>query len=240
MRGVFVTGTDTGVGKTEIACALLRAGSSMGWRSVGMKPVAAGARRVRGRWTHTDVAALAEASVVRVPNRLRNPYLLVPAIAPHIAADDAGIDLQIGAIMRAYRELSRRADWIVVEGAGGFCVPLNERAHMGDLATRLRLPIVLVVGMRLGCISHALLTAEAIERRGLVLAGWVANRIDPAMRRYRDNVASLSARLDAPLWGEVPFVAERRARRLAIARALDPTRLASWFPAKRFRARDKT
>jgi dethiobiotin synthetase len=240
VRGVFVTGTDTGVGKTEIACALLRAASRMGWRAVGMKPVAAGARRVRGRWRNTDVAALAEASGVRVPNRLRNPYLLVPAIAPHIAAGDLGIELEIGAVVRAYRELACRADWIAVEGAGGFCVPLNERTHMGDLALRLRLPIVLVVGMRLGCISHALLTAEAIERRGLVLAGWVANRIDPAMRRFRDNVASLAARLDAPLWGEVPFVAERRARRLAIEHALDPTRLSPWLSAKGFDARDKT
>jgi dethiobiotin synthetase len=183
------------------------------------------------------VAALAEASGVRVPNRLRNPYLLVPAIAPHIAAVDADIALEIGVIMRAYRELARRADWIVVEGAGGFCVPLNERSHMGDLAVRLRLPIVLVVGVRLGCISHALLTAEAIERRGLMLSGWVANRIDPTMRRYRDNVASLAARLRAPLLGEVPFIAERGARRLAIERALDSTRLAPWLAATGFCAR---
>jgi dethiobiotin synthetase len=221
-NGVFVIGTDTGVGKTELACALLRIASRTGSRAVGMKPVAAGARRVRGRWVNADVAALAEASSVRVPHRWRNPYLLAPAIAPHIAAREAGIELRIGTIVQAYRELSRRADCVVVEGAGGFCVPLNARAHMGDLAARLRLPVVLVVGMRLGCISHALLTAEAIERRGLTLAGWIANRIDPAMRRYRDNVASLGARLNAPLWAEVPFVAERRVRRLAFERALEP------------------
>ncbi|MGH8665704.1 MAG: dethiobiotin synthase [Burkholderiales bacterium] len=239
-KGVFVTGTDTDVGKTEVACALLRMASRMGWRAVGMKPVAAGARRVRGRWRNADVVSLGDASGVRVPNRLRNPYLLLPPVAPHIAAREAGIELQIGAIVRAYRELARRAECIVVEGAGGFCVPLNAHAHMGDLAARLRLPIVLVVGMRLGCISHALLTAEAIERRGLELVGWVANRIDPAMRRYRDNVASLAARLNAPLWGEVPFVAERRARRRALERALEPARLAHWLAPKASASRDKT
>jgi dethiobiotin synthetase len=164
----------------------------------------------------------------------------VPAIAPHIAAREVGVELHIGTIVRAYRELSRRADCIVVEGAGGFCVPLNARSDMGDLAARLRLPVVLVVGMRLGCISHALLTAEAIERRGLVLAGWIANRIDPAMRRYRENTSSLGTRLNAPLWGEVPFVAERRARRRALERALQPAWLAHRLAANTLASADKT
>jgi dethiobiotin synthetase len=239
-KGVFVTGTDTGVGKTEVACALLRIARLAGSRAVGMKPVAAGARRVRGRWVHADVTALAEARGVRAPRRWRNPYLLMPAIAPHIAAREAGIELQIGTILRAYRELSRRADCIVVEGAGGFCVPLNARTHMGDLAARLRLPVVLVVGMRLGCISHTLLTAEAIERRGLTLAGWIANRIDPAMRRYRENVASLGMRLNAPLWGEVPFVADRRRLDCALERALEPAWLAHRHTLNALAPVDKT
>jgi dethiobiotin synthetase len=169
---------------------------------------------------------------MRVPNRLRNPYLLVPAIAPHIAASAAGTNLEIAPIVHAYRELARRAERIVVEGAGGFLVPLSARAHMGDLAARLRLPIVLVVGMRLGCLSHALLTAEAIERRGLKLIGWVANRIDPAMRCYRDNVASLASRLDAPLVGEIAFVAGPTARRRAFDEALDAGPLAHWLARK--------
>ncbi|MCC7082512.1 MAG: dethiobiotin synthase [Burkholderiales bacterium] len=239
-QGLFVTGTDTGVGKTEIACALLRIASRMGWRTIGMKPVAAGARRIRERWRNADATALADASTVRAPDRLRNPYLLRSPIAPHIAARAAGIELQIGTIVRAYHELARRADWIVVEGAGGFCVPLNAHAHMGDLAAHLRLPIVLVVGMRLGCISHALLTAEAIARRRLELAGWVANRIDPSMRYYRDNVASIAARIDAPLWGEVPFVAARRVRRLTIERALKPARLAPRLTPEALAVTDRT
>jgi dethiobiotin synthetase len=226
-RGVFVTGTDTGVGKTEIACGLVRVASRLGWRAVGMKPVAAGARKVQGRWTNDDVRALAQASSVAVPQRLRNPCLLVPAIAPHIAAREAGVRLEIGALVRAYRELGRSAEMVVVEGAGGFCVPLDERVHMGDLAARLRLPVVLVVGMRLGCLSHALLTAEAIERRGLELAGWIANRIDPRMRRYRDNVATLRAWFDAPLLAEVPHVRDRRARRHTIDARLEASGWAS-------------
>lgn len=220
VRGLFVTGTDTGVGKTEVACAFVRAATRLGWRAVGMKPVAAGARRVRGRWANEDVDALAAASRVRVARRLRNPYCLAPAIAPHIAAREAGVALRIDVIMRAYRELARRAEVIVVEGAGGFRVPLDDDADMGDLAARMRLPVVLVVGMRLGCLSHALLTAEAIGHRDLRLAGWVANRIDPSMRRYRDNVASLRARLNAPLLAELPFLPSKRARRDAIERAL--------------------
>jgi dethiobiotin synthetase len=239
-RGVFVTGTDTGVGKTEIACALLYLARRAGHRAVGMKPIAAGARCVRGRWINSDVASLAEASNVRVPQRLRNPYLLAPPIAPHIAAREARIELQGATIVQAYRELARRAERIVVEGAGGLCVPLNDRADMGDLAARLRLPVVLVVGMRLGCISHALLSAEVMQRRGLELAGWIANRIDPAMRRYRDNVESIASRIGAPLWAEVPFVTGRAARRLAVARALDSSELSAWLARKPHRGCDNT
>lgn len=229
VRGLFVTGTDTGVGKTEVACALLGAAGRLGWRAVGMKPVAAGARRLRACWTNDDVEALDAASAVRVAVRLRNPYLLRPPVAPHIAAREAGVQLRIDVILRAYRELARHADLVVVEGAGGFRVPLSEHADLADLAARLRLPVVLVVGVRLGCLSHALLTAEAIERRGLELAGWVANRIDPTMRRYDDNVSSLRARLAAPLIAELPFVRSKRARRFALERALDVAAVAGWF-----------
>jgi dethiobiotin synthetase len=228
-RGLFVTGTDTGVGKTEIACGLIRAARAMGWRAAGMKPVAAGAHWARDRYTNADVEALAVASGMRIARRLRNPYLLASAIAPHLAAAEAGVRLQIPVMARAYRELARRAEVVIVEGAGGFLVPLNERTDMGELAVRLRLPIVLVVGMRLGCLSHALLTAEAIERRGLRLAGWIANRIDPTMRRHQHNVASLRARLAAPLLAEVAFVATAHARRRAIDLALDSAQLARWF-----------
>jgi len=219
--GVFVTGTDTGVGKTEIACALLRAGARRGVSVVGMKPVAAGARRVGAKLVNTDVEALKRAGNVRAPRRLCNPYLLAPPIAPHIGARDAGIELEIDVMVQAFRRLVERSRWVFVEGAGGFCVPLDARYDMSELARRLRLPVVLVVGMRLGCISHAVLTAEAIARRGLVLGGWVANRIDPAMLRYQDNVETLRDRLRAPLLGEFPHVAAASARVRRLDRALD-------------------
>jgi dethiobiotin synthetase len=228
-RGLFVTGTGTGVGKTEIASGLVRAARRLGLDAAGMKPVAAGARIVRGRRVNDDVEALAAASGLPIAPRLINPYLLTPAIAPHIAAAEAGIELRIDVIVAAYRALARRAQVVIVEGAGGFLVPLNDRADMGDLAARLRLPVVLVVGMQLGCLSHALLTREAIERRGLELAGWIANRIDPRMRRYRDNVACLRDRMPAPLLAEVGHVGSARARRQAIDAALARAPIARWF-----------
>ncbi len=219
--GVFVTGTDTGVGKTQIACALIRAAVRRGVSVVGMKPVAAGARRAGATLVNTDVEALRRAGNVRAARRLCNPYLLPPPIAPHLGARDAGIALEIDVVLKAFHLLVARSHWVIVEGAGGFRVPLDDRHDMSGLARRLRLPVVLVVGMRLGCISHALLTAEAIANRGLLLAGWVANRIDPAMLRYRDNVETLRKRLHAPLLGEIPYVATVHARVRKMDNALD-------------------
>jgi dethiobiotin synthetase len=200
-RGFFVTGTDTGVGKTLVACALLRAFASAGKSTVGMKPVAAGAEE--GRWP--DVDALVAASTVRAPAKLVNPYAFDPAIAPHIAAELAGARIEIDAIVRACEELSRRAEVVVVEGVGGFLVPLNERDTVADLARRLALPVVLVVGMRLGCLNHALLTRRQIEASGLRCAGWVANCIVPRMPHLEENVHALNERLGSALLGVVPF-----------------------------------
>lgn len=224
-----MTGTDTGVGKTEVACALLRSARAMGHVAAGMKPVAAGVHGTGRRRVNADVEALAAASALRLPRRLVNPYLLAPPIAPHLAATEAGVALRVEVLLAAYRELVRRTEVVVVEGAGGFLVPLNDRADMGSLAARMRLPVVLVVGMRLGCLSHALLTREAIERRGLALAGWVANRIDPHMRRHRDNVASLCTRMRAPLLAEVGFEPSKPARARALDAALDHRILARWL-----------
>lgn len=218
--GLFVTGTDTGVGKTEIACGLLRGLARQGRLVVGMKPVAAGARSAAGVLRNADVEALRGAGTLHAARSLINPYLFAPPIAPHLAAREAGVSLQMEVIIRAYRRLAGRADVVVVEGVGGFRVPLDERFDTGDLAERLRLPVVLVVGMRLGCLSHALLTAEAIAHRGLELSGWVANRIDPAMRRYRGNVCALRERLRAPLLGEIPFLPHKHSRRAAVDRFL--------------------
>ena len=204
-RGYFVTGTDTGVGKTRIATALLRAFATKGLRAVGMKPVAAGCKRADGALVNVDVTVLTAASTVAAPVDLINPYRFEPAIAPHLAAELAGETISLQRIRDAYVALAARADRVVVEGAGGFLVPLNEREDFGDLARLLELPVLLVVGMRLGCLNHALLTAEAVQRRGLQLAGWVANRLDATMPAVEQNVQTLCKRLDAPLLGIVPF-----------------------------------
>jgi dethiobiotin synthetase len=204
-RGLFVTGTDTGVGKTRIACALLRACTASGTRAIGMKPVAAGAWTGTGGLSNEDVELLCAASNVRAPRELVNPYCFEPAIAPHLAAAEAGIVIELTRIVSAYTGLSALAEHVVVEGAGGFLVPLGAALSMADIACALSLPVVLVVGMRLGCLNHALLTCESIERRGLRLAGWVANCIEPGMQRLEHNIAALRGRITAPLLDVVPY-----------------------------------
>ncbi|MEO1767008.1 dethiobiotin synthase [Thiobacter aerophilum] len=203
-RGVFVTGTDTGVGKTLVATALLRRGVQAGLKCVGMKPVAAGCERVGASCVYQDVEALIAASNVVAPREAINPYRFPEPVAPHLAAAASGVSLDIEVMADRFRELAARADLVVVEGAGGFLVPLDDETTLADLALRLALPVVLVVGMRLGCLNHTLLTAEAIARRGLRLAGWVANRIDPQMARFEENLATLRARLALPLLGVLP------------------------------------
>jgi len=203
----FVTGTDTNVGKTLIAAALLHKCRAHGWRSVGMKPVASGCTQyVDGTWRNEDVEALAAASSIRGDRALVNPYLLREAIAPHLAADHVGVHIDPKVIMDSYRQLSEQADAVIVEGAGGFLVPLAGDFDSGDLARNLGLPVVLTVGMRLGCINHALLTQDAIVTRGLKLAGWVANCMERDMACLEENLASLKQRLHAPLLGTVPFM----------------------------------
>ena len=197
----FVAGTDTEIGKTYVAGALLHALRHQGLSAIGMKPVAAGTDE-NGR--NDDVEALIAASGVKAPRDLVNPYLFAPAIAPHIAAIEAGRPIDIERIAQSFAALRPLADAIVVEGVGGFCVPLGPQVDAADLAQRLALPVILVVGMRLGCINHALLSAQAIEARGLTLAGWVANRIDPQMARFDENLESLKERLTAPLLGVIP------------------------------------
>lgn len=197
----FVAGTDTEVGKTFATCALLLALRKQGLQAVGMKPVAAGTDE-DGK--NDDVERLVAASGMAAPRELINPYLFRPAIAPHIAAAEAGVAIDIEHIATAFENLRGMADVVLVEGVGGFCVPLGRDCDTADLAERLALPVVLVVGMRLGCINHALLTCQAIASRGLVLAGWIANRIDPAMARFDENLAALRERIDAPLLGVIP------------------------------------
>jgi dethiobiotin synthetase len=212
MIGCFVTGTDTGVGKTHVAASLLNALALHHRRVVGMKPVAAGVVRIGERWISEDAVALRAASTIEVPPELDNPVLLPDPLSPHIAAERAGVRIGIDHIVQCYRGLARRADAVVVEGAGGFHVPLSETETGADLAQALALPVLLVVGLRLGCLNHAVLTAEAIRARGLALAGWVANRIDPAMDAQDDNIAWLERRLAAPLFADIPHLSRPEAR----------------------------
>lgn len=197
----FLTGTDTEIGKTFITCALLHRARRDGLRAAGLKPVAAG---TDASGLNEDVENIRAASSIDLPRHLINPYCFAPAIAPHIAATEAGVTIDLAPIRAACETARQQADLVIVEGVGGFCVPLGENQGSDDLAVTLGLPVILVVGMRLGCISHALLTAEAIAARGLPLAGWVANRIDPAMSRFEENLATLQSRLAAPLLGVVP------------------------------------
>jgi dethiobiotin synthetase len=194
--GLFVTGTDTGAGKTVIACMLLRQWVSKGKRAVGMKPVAAGI--TAGAAGNEDVIALAAAGNVEAPLAARNPFAFAPPIAPHLAAAEAGAVIQLERIRAAYDRLAAFADRVVVEGAGGVWAPLDARHDMLDVAGALSLPVLLVVAVRLGCLNHALLSAHAIHARGLVFAGWVANLVDPAMARVEANLNTLEVRLPAP------------------------------------------
>jgi len=207
-RALFVTGTDTGVGKTYASVALLRALRRHGERAVGMKPVASGCRETAQGLCNDDADALIAASDPAPPYASCNPYALAPPIAPHIAAREAGIEIALDRIIAAYRELAAMADRVVVEGVGGWAVPLSDALMQADLVRALDLPVVLVVGLRLGCISHALLSARAIRADGSVLAGWIANRVDPAMARADENLAALRARIDAPLLGVLAHASE--------------------------------
>ncbi|HEY8355477.1 MAG TPA: dethiobiotin synthase [Methylophilaceae bacterium] len=214
-QGYFITGTDTGVGKTMIAAALIHKIVLAGKRVAGMKPVASGAEPAEGGLLNEDVRQLRAAANVDAPHALVNPYVFAPPIAPHLAARDAGIELSTERVLEAYDGLQALAELVVVEGAGGFLVPLNDRQDMGDLAAALGLPVVLVVGMRLGCINHALLSVAAIEARGLPLAGWVANVVDAGMARLEDNLVSLRQRIDAPCLGLVPHLTAGDFRQVA-------------------------
>ena len=205
----FVTGTDTGAGKTLVSCALLHAFAAQGMRVVGMKPVACGCDE---KDRNEDAKQLRAASNILASFGQINPYHFIHPVAPHIAARNAGVRIDFARILTSFRELTSQADTVIVEGIGGFKVPLNEMQDSAELAQQLRLPVILVVGMRLGCINHALLTAGAIEACGLEFAGWVANVPDADMPSLRENIAALEQRLHAPLLGVVEYQATADAR----------------------------
>ena len=205
-REFYVTGTDTGVGKTLVTAALLRALRDAGHRVAGMKPIAAGSQPGPEGPANEDALLLQAESSERHPYALVNPWLFEPAVAPHIAAAEAGVVIDLARVVSAHARLAATADVVLAEGAGGFLVPLDGSRTMADLPKLLGMDVILVVGLRLGCLNHALLTAEAIAARGLAFAGWVGNGIDPRFARREANLATLEARLPAPCLGIVPWM----------------------------------
>ncbi|MCE1116917.1 MULTISPECIES: dethiobiotin synthase [Pseudomonas] len=221
-QAYFIAGTDTDVGKTTIAAGLLHAARQLGLSTLAAKPVASGCGVTPKGLRNSDALALIDESSIKLPYEQVNPFAFEPAIAPHVAAREAGVALEVQTLRDAMRHvLDQGADFTLVEGAGGWRVPLSNHANLSDLAIALKLPVILVVGVRLGCINHALLSAEAIARDGLQLAGWVANIVDPRTSRLEDNLSSLAERLPAPCLGRVPWLKQASADAVAAHLQLD-------------------
>jgi len=203
--GIFITGTDTGVGKTLVSTALIKLLQSYNFKVAAMKPIAAGSEWIDKELKNADAIALQQAATLSIPYSTINPYALEPAIAPHLAADQAGINLDLAVIKQCYQTVQQQADIVIVEGAGGWEVPMNHTQTMADIPDDLNLSVVLVVGIRLGCLNHALLTQQAIQARNIPLIGWVANCIDPEMKNQRDNIHYLQQKIHAPLLAQLPY-----------------------------------
>ncbi|KGQ18187.1 Dethiobiotin synthetase [Lysobacter dokdonensis DS-58] len=215
--GLFVTGTDTGVGKTLVSASLLHALRAQGVRALGMKPLASGCERIGGAWRNEDAVALQRAGTFEAAYEDINPFALEHPLAPELAARDAGVHVALPPILDAHARLAAQAQCVVVEGVGGWMAPLAADLMQADLVRALDIPVVLVVGLRLGCLNHAYLTARAIAADGCRLAGWIGTAVDPDMARRDDNIALLTARLPAPCWGVLPHDA-----------APDPSRLSRY------------
>lgn len=219
----FIAGTDTDAGKTLVSSGILEWGNRQGLRTIGLKPVAAGCDETAEGLRNSDALLLQRAASVELSYDQVNPVALLPPIAPHIAAAQAGRTLSADRLAALCRgSMMKPADLLLVEGAGGWRVPLSNREMLSRLPQLLELPVILVVGMKLGCLNHALLTAEAIARDGLRLAGWVANRIDPDMSCYDENLETLKGLFRAPLLGEVPHLPEPSAQAAAEYLDLSP------------------
>lgn len=222
-QAYFIAGTDTDVGKTSIAAGLLAAARQQGKSTLAIKPVASGCELTAEGLRNSDALALQAESSLQLPYSAINPFAFAPAIAPHIAAVEVGVTLSVAALVAPIQQvLAQAADFTLVEGAGGWRVPLSEQELLSDLAKALQIPVILVVGVRLGCISHALLTAEAIEADGLPLAGWVANVIDPHTSRLTQNLETLKQLMPAPCLGIVPFTQPYSAAAVASYLQLPP------------------
>jgi dethiobiotin synthetase len=214
-RAVYITGTDTGVGKTLVSATLLAALNAANIPANGMKPVASGCEKKNGEWRNSDAEQLRDHSAQALPYELVNPFALPDPIAPHLAAAMAKSEIRIETIALAFAELYKNSNAVVVEGVGGWAVPFSSTTMQSDLVRTLKLPVIVVVGLRLGCINHALLTERAIAADGCALMGWVANRIDPEMRCADENLAALRERISAPLLGILPHSSTPSPRALA-------------------------
>lgn len=216
-QAYFITGTDTDAGKTTITAGLLCAAKQQGRTTLAMKPVASGCEMTPQGLRNSDALALIAQSTVQLPYSQINPYAFAPAIAPHIAAQEVGVELRVTDLYQAAQTLlHEQADFTLIEGAGGWRVPISATEFLSDFAMALNVPVILVVGVKLGCINHALLTAQAIRQDGLQLGGWVANIIDPNCARLDENLATLKLQMDAPCIAQVPYLADTSAEQVAV------------------------
>jgi dethiobiotin synthetase len=204
----FVTGTDTEVGKTVASCALLQAAARAGWRTAGYKPVASGSRMTSEGVRNGDALALQRHSTLTLDYDQVNPLAFLEPTSPHIVSREEGRPIEFSQLSAGLRVLEQQADWVLVEGAGGWFTPLSERRYFSDWVVEEQLPVILVVGIKLGCINHALLTAAAVQSAGLRLAGWVANNVQQPGRRHAEYLATLRERLPAPMLGEIPWLTD--------------------------------
>lgn len=221
MKGFFITGTDTEVGKTRCTLGLMAALQQQGRSVVAMKPVASGCAGTPEGLRNEDALLLQAQGSLQLDYSLINPYPFAPAIAPHLAAAQSGVTIRLETIVDSFMQLQGLAEVILVEGVGGWRVPLNEEESVATLAVALGLPVLLVVGVRLGCINHALLSAESIRAAGLELAGWIANSVTPGMEAPQQNIQAIEQRIGAPLLGHIPYLADLRAESFAAALSLD-------------------
>lgn len=230
--GFFITGTDTDVGKTEISLGLIKLLQEQGLHVAAMKPIASGCAMTAEGLRNHDALRLQHAASPSFSYETVNPYAFEAAIAPHIAAQQHGINIDLDVIRAKFKQLQQESDCVVVEGAGGWRVPINNFQDMSDLAATLQLPVILVVGMRLGCLNHALLSAEAITQRGLPFWGWIANQIDAEMPALDENITTIAQRLEAPLLGRIPYIKEITAEKIAEHLDLRPlmTVRPPWLP----------
>ena len=204
-NGIFITGTDTGIGKTIASCAVMHELAKQGHKVAGMKPIASGACLQDGQLQNEDALALIQHANISVDYQQVNPYCFEPAIAPHIAAEQANVDIDMSIIQESFAELAKQVDWVVVEGVGGWLVPINKKQVVADIALELQLPVILVVGLRLGCINHALLTMESMRSKGVNIMGWIANQIAPNLSATDRIIKTLQNKLNSHYLGFLPY-----------------------------------